>query len=116
MYAHLAFVPRSFDPSIFMHMFVCVLGVGFATRQVGSMTKPTTIIALEGDVITLKTVSTFKNTEIKFKLGEEFDETTADDRKVKVHLNELINVESYENVGHRTAPHGYMFIYIHIYF
>uniref|UniRef100_A0A673I7E8 Fatty acid-binding protein, heart-like n=1 Tax=Sinocyclocheilus rhinocerous TaxID=307959 RepID=A0A673I7E8_9TELE len=58
-------------------------GVGFATRQVGSMTKPTTIISMEGDVITLKTVSTFKTTEINFKLGEEFDETTADDRKVK---------------------------------
>ncbi|KAJ8378452.1 hypothetical protein AAFF_G00242670 [Aldrovandia affinis] len=59
------------------------LGVGFATRQVGSMTKPTTIISVEGDTVTLKTESTFKNTEIKFKLGEEFDETTADDRKVK---------------------------------
>lgn len=48
------------------------------------MTKPTTIISKEGDVFTLKTVSTFKSTEINFKLGEEFDETTADDRSVKV--------------------------------
>lgn len=48
------------------------------------MTKPTTIISIDGDVITLKTSSTFKSTEINFKLGEEFDETTADDRKVKV--------------------------------
>ena len=48
------------------------------------MTKPTTVIAVEGDVVTLKTQSTFKNTEISFKIGEEFDETTADDRKVKV--------------------------------
>ncbi|XP_062385005.1 fatty acid-binding protein, heart [Sardina pilchardus] len=63
--------------------YMKALGVGFATRQVGGMTKPTTIIALENGVITLKTVSTFKNTEINFKLGEEFDETTADDRKVK---------------------------------
>ncbi|XP_036371664.1 fatty acid-binding protein, heart [Megalops cyprinoides] len=58
------------------------LGVSFATRQVGSMTKPTTIISVNGDTITLKTQSTFKNTEINFKLGEEFMETTADDRKV----------------------------------
>ncbi|XP_026087492.1 fatty acid-binding protein, heart [Carassius auratus] len=63
--------------------YMKALGVGFATRQVGCMTKPTTIISMEGDVISLKTVSTFKTTEIKFKLGEEFDETTADDRKVK---------------------------------
>ncbi|XP_062869607.1 fatty acid-binding protein, heart [Trichomycterus rosablanca] len=63
--------------------YMKALGVGFATRQVGSMTKPTTIISVEGDEITLKTVSTFKTTEIKFKLAQEFDETTADDRKVK---------------------------------
>ena len=60
------------------------LGVGFATRQVASMTKPTTIIEKNGDTITIKTHSTFKNTEISFQLGVEFDEVTADDRKVKV--------------------------------
>ncbi|XP_006895004.1 PREDICTED: fatty acid-binding protein, heart isoform X2 [Elephantulus edwardii] len=59
------------------------LGVGFATRQVATRTKPTTIIEVNGDTITIKTQSTFKNTEISFKLGAEFDETTADDRKVK---------------------------------
>ncbi|KFO80252.1 Fatty acid-binding protein, heart, partial [Cuculus canorus] len=58
-------------------------GVGFATRQVAGLTKPTTIIEVQGDKITVKTQSTFKNTEISFKLGEEFDETTADDRHVK---------------------------------
>lgn len=62
-------------------------GVGFATRQVAGFTKPTTIIELDGDKITVKTQSTFKNTEITFKLGEEFDETTADDRHVKVSPN-----------------------------
>lgn len=59
-------------------------GVGFATRQVAGFTKPTTIIELDGGKVTVKTQSTFKNTEITFKLGEEFDETTADDRHVKV--------------------------------
>ncbi|XP_077006633.1 fatty acid-binding protein, heart [Tamandua tetradactyla] len=59
------------------------LGVGFATRQMAAMTKPTTIIEQDGDTITIKTQSTFKSTEISFKLGVEFDETTADDRKVK---------------------------------
>ncbi|NP_001273948.1 fatty acid-binding protein, heart [Myotis lucifugus] len=59
------------------------IGVGFATRQVASMTKPTTIIEINGDTIILKTQSTFKNTEISFKLGVELDKTTADDRKVK---------------------------------
>ncbi|KAG7244974.1 hypothetical protein INR49_023540 [Caranx melampygus] len=59
------------------------LGVGFATRKVGNLTKPTTIISLDGDQVTVKTQSTIKNTELTFKLGEEFDEVTADDRKVK---------------------------------
>uniref|UniRef100_A0A1A8GCP6 Cellular retinoic acid-binding protein 1 n=2 Tax=Nothobranchius korthausae TaxID=1143690 RepID=A0A1A8GCP6_9TELE len=59
------------------------LGVGFATRKVGNLTKPTTIISVDGDTVTVKTQSAIKNTELSFKLGEEFDETTADDRKVK---------------------------------
>ncbi|XP_059945333.1 fatty acid-binding protein, heart [Mesoplodon densirostris] len=59
------------------------IGVSFANRQVANMTKPTTVIEVNGDTITIKTQSTFKNTEISFKLGVEFDETTADDRKVK---------------------------------
>lgn len=58
--------------------------MGFATRQVANMTKPTTIIEKNGDTLVIKTHSTFKNTEISFQLGVEFDEVTADDRKVKV--------------------------------
>nr|ABW04127.1 brain-type fatty acid binding protein [Epinephelus coioides] len=59
------------------------LGVGFATRKIGNTTKPTLIIAADGDKFQVKTQSLLKSTEINFKLGEEFDETTADDRKVK---------------------------------
>ncbi|XP_008329835.1 fatty acid-binding protein, heart [Cynoglossus semilaevis] len=59
------------------------LGVGFPTRKLGNMTKPTTIISVDGGVVTLKTQSAIKNTEISYKIGEEFDETTADGRKVK---------------------------------
>ncbi|XP_065255629.1 fatty acid-binding protein, adipocyte-like [Emys orbicularis] len=57
------------------------LGVGFTTRKLGSLAKPSILISINGDIITIKTESTFKNTEISFKLGEEFEETTADDRK-----------------------------------
>ncbi|XP_007072818.2 LOW QUALITY PROTEIN: fatty acid-binding protein, adipocyte [Chelonia mydas] len=59
------------------------LGVGFATRKIVGVAKPNVIISTNGDVITIRTLSTLKNTEISFKLGEEFEETTADDRKVK---------------------------------
>ncbi|XP_032752702.1 fatty acid-binding protein, adipocyte isoform X2 [Rattus rattus] len=59
------------------------VGVGFATRKVAGMAKPNMIISVEGDLISIRSESTFKNTEISFKLGVEFDEITPDDRKVK---------------------------------
>ncbi|XP_062387487.1 fatty acid-binding protein, adipocyte-like [Sardina pilchardus] len=67
------------------------VGMSFATRQMGNMTKPSLVISL-GDqgLISVKGVSTFKTTEIKFKLNEEFDETTVDDRKTRT----LITLEN----------------------
>ncbi|XP_063041462.1 fatty acid-binding protein, heart-like [Engraulis encrasicolus] len=64
--------------------YMKAIGVGFATRQVGNRTKPNLVVSADeqGNVI-MKSQSTFKTTEIKFKLNEEFDETTADDRKTK---------------------------------
>lgn len=59
-------------------------GVNFAVRQMGNVTKPTVKIDLDGDKVIVKTMSAFKNSEISAKLGEEFDETTPDDRRVKV--------------------------------
>ncbi|XP_078543233.1 myelin P2 protein-like isoform X2 [Lissotriton helveticus] len=59
------------------------LGVNFATRKAGAMVKPNVIICKTGDLYCLKTESSFTTTEISFKLGEEFDEVTADKRKTK---------------------------------
>ncbi|XP_030003181.1 fatty acid-binding protein, heart [Sphaeramia orbicularis] len=76
------------------------LGVGFATRKIGNMTKPTTIISLDDDKVTVRTESSIKTTELSFKLGEEFDETTADDRKVKsivtVDDGKLVHVQKWD--------------------
>ncbi|KAM7403301.1 hypothetical protein PAMA_003974 [Pampus argenteus] len=63
--------------------YMKALGVGFATRQVGNVTKPTVVISQDEDKVVLKTLSTFRNTEISSKLGEEFAEITPDDRHVK---------------------------------
>ncbi|XP_062818410.1 fatty acid-binding protein, heart isoform X2 [Anolis carolinensis] len=80
--------------------YMKAIGVGFATRQIANLTKPTTIIEVAGDKVTVKTQSTFKSTEISFQLGEEFDETTADDRHVKslVTLDggRLVHVQKWE--------------------
>ncbi|KAI7804671.1 fatty acid binding protein 7, brain, a [Triplophysa rosa] len=81
--------------------YMKALGVGFATRQVGNVTKPTVVISHEGDKVVVKTLSTFKNTEISFKLGEEFDETTADDRHVKSTVtlegDKLVQIQTWDD-------------------
>lgn len=59
------------------------LGVGFVMRKMGNTVSPTVELIKEGDEYTFNTTSTFKNSTIKFKVGEEFDEETVDGRKVK---------------------------------
>ncbi|XP_049638383.1 myelin P2 protein-like [Suncus etruscus] len=63
--------------------YMKALGVGIATRKLGNLAKPSVIISKKGDTITIRTESAFKNTEISFKLGQEFEEITADNRKTK---------------------------------
>lgn len=67
------------------------------TRKMGATVSPVVELTEKDGVYTLKTTSTFKNTEIKFKLGEEFDEDTVDGRKVKsvctLEGNKLIQVQ-----------------------
>uniref|UniRef100_F7F2V0 Fatty acid binding protein 9 n=1 Tax=Monodelphis domestica TaxID=13616 RepID=F7F2V0_MONDO len=58
------------------------LGMSFAARNVGGLAKPTVTISAKGEMFTIKT-NMVRTTEISFKLGEEFDETTADNREVK---------------------------------
>ncbi|XP_039973759.1 fatty acid binding protein 4b [Xiphias gladius] len=64
--------------------YMKAIGVGFATRQMGNMAKPNLVISVDdAGVISMKSETTFKTTEIKFKMNEEFDETTADGRQAK---------------------------------
>uniref|UniRef100_A0A8D0BLD5 Lipocalin/cytosolic fatty-acid binding domain-containing protein n=1 Tax=Salvator merianae TaxID=96440 RepID=A0A8D0BLD5_SALMN len=56
--------------------YMKALGVGFATREVGNVIKPTVIICQEEGKVMIRTQGTFKNTEISFRLGEEFNEIT----------------------------------------
>ncbi|KAG8520514.1 Fatty acid-binding protein 9 [Galemys pyrenaicus] len=77
--------------------YMKALGVGLATRKLGNLAKPTVIISKKGDTLTIRTESTFKNTEISFKLGQEFEETTADNRKTKVKFN--VSLQNHCNPG-----------------
>lgn len=67
--------------------YMKAVGVGMVLRKVGSTMKPDLVISKEGDDWKLRTESTFKTTEINFKLDTEFDEETADGRKVKTTMS-----------------------------
>ena len=67
--------------------YMKALNIGFALRTLGNTLKPSVEIAINGDQWTLRTISTFKNTEQHFKLNEEFDEETIDGRKVKTTIS-----------------------------
>ncbi|MXQ92788.1 hypothetical protein E5288_WYG010649 [Bos mutus] len=59
------------------------LGIGRASRKLGCLAKPTVTIMTKEDLIIIKTKSIFKNNDISFKLGEEFEETTPGGHKTK---------------------------------
>ncbi|XP_053415413.1 fatty acid-binding protein 9-like [Nycticebus coucang] len=59
------------------------LGVDPAARKLAVSVKPIVKMSVNGETVNIKIESSLKNSEISFKLGEEFDETTADNRKVK---------------------------------
>lgn len=52
----------------------------------GAMAKPDCIITSDGK-LSIKTESTLKTTQFSCKLGEKFEETTADGRKTQVNYN-----------------------------
>lgn len=55
-----------------------------ATRMATKFLKPTLKYEIDGDRWTQKLHSTFKNHEITFELNKQFEESTADGRKVLV--------------------------------
>jgi len=64
--------------------FLQALGVNWILRKTANALKPSVELVDNSDgTWTWKTVSTFKSTDIKFKLDEEFDETRMDGTKVK---------------------------------
>lgn len=70
-----------YRPVILIWIF---LGINFVLRKVGNSITSYEEIIQDGDNWELNITSTFKNAHLKFKLGEEFDETTLDGRKCKV--------------------------------
>ncbi|XP_055294250.1 fatty acid-binding protein 5-like [Moschus berezovskii] len=61
--------------------------MGMTLRKVDAMAKPDCIITSDGKNLSIKTESTLKTTQFSFKLGEKFEETTADGRKTQTVCN-----------------------------
>ncbi|XP_054279821.1 fatty acid-binding protein, muscle-like isoform X2 [Macrosteles quadrilineatus] len=77
--------------------YMKALGVGLMTRKMGNTVSPVIELTENSGEYTLTSNSTFKNTAIKFRLGEEFEEETPDGRKVKSIItqdgNKLIHIQ-----------------------
>ncbi|KAL1775857.1 myelin P2 protein [Sigmodon hispidus] len=60
-------------------------GEQFASRNVTDLAKPSVNISLNGEKVNIQTPESEvgRKQEISFKLGQEFEETTADNRKTK---------------------------------
>lgn len=81
--------------------FLKTIGVGFVMRNMAKVQTPTVEVSNEGDDWSIKTITTFKTSEIKFKLGQEFDETRLDGVVVKSTItqdgpNKLVQKQSGE--------------------
>ncbi|ESO09778.1 hypothetical protein HELRODRAFT_186290 [Helobdella robusta] len=73
----------SLDKSEKFDEYMKAVDVGFVMRKLGSTVKPDVKIGAAGDEVFIRSESSVSTHEIKFKLGEEFVETTADGRKPK---------------------------------
>lgn len=72
------------------------------TRKMGNSISPVVELTKKDDNLSLSSSSTFKNISITFKLGEEFDEETADGRKVKSLIvqdgNKLVHTQKTDKI------------------
>ncbi|KAL7886422.1 hypothetical protein AOLI_G00041430 [Acnodon oligacanthus] len=81
--------------------YMKAVGIGFASRQIANMAKPSLLFSVDDQgVFSMKSMTTFKTVEIKFKLDEEFDEITADDRQAKTVMSlvdgKLVQTQSWD--------------------
>eukprot|EP00088_Acartia_fossae_P048046 TRINITY_DN52293_c0_g1_i1.p1 TRINITY_DN52293_c0_g1~~TRINITY_DN52293_c0_g1_i1.p1 ORF type:complete len:138 (+),score=43.09 TRINITY_DN52293_c0_g1_i1:41-454(+) len=87
--------------------FLKALDVSFLLRKAATVSTPVMEVSEEGGVWTIKTSTTLKTMELKFKIGEEFEETTPDGREVtaKVTLdgNKFITEQKAKKDGQKST-------------
>lgn len=87
-------VPTCVSNALKCYLFICHLrwgpaaDVNVAIRKIATLLKPDKDISHDGDHIIIKTLSTFKNYNMDFYVGKEFEEDLSgvDDRKCMVSI------------------------------
>merc|ERR1712088_992400 len=83
------------------------LDVNFLLRKAATASTPVMEVTEEGGEWTIKTSTVLKSMELKFKVGEKFDETTPDGRQVDsivtVEGNKFICVQTAKKDGEKST-------------
>ncbi|CAN0556553.1 unnamed protein product [Ectocarpus sp. 8 AP-2014] len=87
--------------------FLKALDVNMLLRKAATVSTPTVVISENDGVWTIKTSTTLKSMELKFKLGEEFEETTADGRQVSAVVSfedgKIVTVQKAKKDGQKST-------------
>merc|ERR1712203_361374 len=83
------------------------LDVNFLLRKAATVSTPVMEVTEDGGVWTIKTSTTLKTMELKFKLGEQFEETTPDGRQVTAVVNldggKIVTVQKAKKDGEKST-------------
>jgi len=87
--------------------FLTALGVNMLLRKAATASTPVMTVSEENGEWTIKTSTMLKSMELKFKLGEEFEEKTPDGREVKAVVTQegdkLITVQTAKKEGEKST-------------
>lgn len=79
------------------------LGVGWITRKLGNAASPVVELTENNGEYSFTSKSTFKNTDLRFHIGKEFEEETPDGRTVKSVITQKGNVLTHVQSGDKTT-------------
>jgi len=87
--------------------FLKALDVNFLLRKAATVSTPVMEITEDAGTWTIKTSTTLKTMELKFKIGEEFEESTPDGREVTALVthegNKLTTVQKAKKDGQKST-------------
>merc|ERR1712020_619550 len=87
--------------------FLKALGVNFMLRKAATVSTPVMEVSELGGVWSIKTSTSLKAMELKFKDGEAFDETTPDGREVSALVtlegNKFISIQTAKKTGQKST-------------